>query len=97
MCNFFFCFQQLINHSSNEVKQGMCRASQYSAEKLAESGGSLLPIEVAKPLLPMLVNGTKEKNQVVRSSAEMALVAILQLKEGDQGSQVLLRSLLQAL
>lgn len=67
----------------------MCRTCQYSAEKLAESGGSLLPVEVAKPLMPMLVNGTKEKNQVVRSSAEMALVAMLQLREGDQGAQVL--------
>ncbi|KAG7170707.1 eIF-2-alpha kinase activator GCN1-like 1 [Homarus americanus] len=77
----------LINHSSNEVKQGMCRASQYAAESLATSKGSLLPTEVARPLIPMLVNGTKEKNQVVRSSAEMALIAVLHLKEGDQGTQ----------
>ena len=68
----------------------MCRTCQYTAEKLAGSKGTLLPVEIAKPLIPMLVNGTKEKNQVVRSSAEMALVAMLQLKEGDHGSQVLL-------
>lgn len=79
----------MINHSSNEVKQGMCRACQYVAETLsAASSGALVPVEVARPLLPMLVNGTKEKNQVVRSSAEMALIAILQLKEGEQGIQV---------
>lgn len=86
-------FAKLINHSSNEVKQGMCRTCQYTAENLAGSGGSLLPMEIAKPLIPMLVNGTKEKNQVVRSSAEMALIAMLQLKEGDQGSQVMLGAL----
>ncbi|MPC44176.1 eIF-2-alpha kinase activator GCN1 [Portunus trituberculatus] len=71
----------------------MCRTCQYTAENLAGSGGSLLPMEIAKPLIPMLVNGTKEKNQVVRSSAEMALIALLQLKEGDQGSQVMLGAL----
>ncbi|KAG0719254.1 eIF-2-alpha kinase activator GCN1 [Chionoecetes opilio] len=71
----------------------MCRTCQYTVEKLAASGGTLLPVEMAKPLIPMLVNGTKEKNQVVRSSAEMALIAMLQLKEGDQGSQVMLGAL----
>ncbi|XP_037791429.1 eIF-2-alpha kinase activator GCN1-like [Penaeus monodon] len=86
-------FAKLINHNSNEVKQGMCRACQYTAEKLAAEKGMQIPREVAKPLVPMLVNGTKEKNQVVRSSAEMALVAILLLKEGDQGQQVILNYL----
>lgn len=66
----------------------MCRACQYTAENLSAEKGMQIPREVAKPLVPMLVNGTKEKNQVVRSSAEMALVAILLLKEGDQGQQV---------
>lgn len=88
----------MINHSSNEVKQGMCRACQYAAETLAAaSSGALVPVEVARPLLPMLVNGTKEKNQVVRSSAEMALIAILQLKEGEQGIQVIYFSSSQVL
>ncbi|KAK3887663.1 hypothetical protein Pcinc_008247 [Petrolisthes cinctipes] len=87
-------FAKMINHSSNEVKQGMCRACQYTAETLATaSSGALVPVEVARPLLPMLVNGTKEKNQVVRSSAEMALIALLQLKNGDQGMQVMTGSL----
>lgn len=86
-------FAKLINHNSNEVKQGMCRACQYTAENLSAEKGMQIPREVAKPLVPMLVNGTKEKNQVVRSSAEMALVAILLLKEGDQGQQVILNYL----
>lgn len=86
-------FAKLINHNSNEVKQGMCQACQYAAESLAAANGSLLPIDVARPLIPMLINGTREKNQVVRSSAEMALIALLQLKEGDQGIQVMLSAL----
>lgn len=68
----------------------MCRACQYASESLAASNGSQFPVEVARPLLPMLVNGTKEKNQVVRSCAEMALVALLHMKEGDHGTQVML-------
>ncbi|KAK8719800.1 hypothetical protein OTU49_013768 [Cherax quadricarinatus] len=71
----------------------MCQACQYAAESLAAANGSLLPIDVARPLIPMLINGTREKNQVVRSSAEMALIALLQLKEGDQGIQVMLSAL----
>ncbi|XP_068244259.1 stalled ribosome sensor GCN1 [Palaemon carinicauda] len=86
-------FAKLINHNANEVKQAMCRACQFTAESLSKSNGSQLPPEVARLVLPMLVNGTKEKNQVVRSSAEMALIAILLLKEGDQGTQPMLNAL----
>ncbi|XP_071537961.1 stalled ribosome sensor GCN1 [Panulirus ornatus] len=86
-------FAKLINHSSNEVKQGMCRACQYASESLAATNGSQIPVEVARPLIPMLVNGTKEKNQVVRSCAEMALIALLHMKQGDQGTQVMLNAL----
>lgn len=37
--------------------------------------------------------GTKEKNQVVKSAAEMALVALLLLKEGEIGAQRIVTSL----
>ncbi|KAB7504018.1 eIF-2-alpha kinase activator GCN1 [Armadillidium nasatum] len=88
-------FGKMVNHLNNEVKQAMCRSCQYIAEKLAEKKGNdvCLPSEVARPLLPMLVNGTKEKNPIVRSSAEMALIAILKLKNENTAVQTMLNVL----
>lgn len=83
-------FAKLVNHSSNEVKQSMCRACQFVAEGLNERKGAQIPEVVARPLLPMLVNASKEKNQLVKCAAEMALIAILHFKSGDQGTQVML-------
>jgi len=76
---------KLIKHPDNEVKQSMCRAVQYTCEHLPQ-GVAFLPTSAAKVFVPALVNGTKEKNSVVKSGAEMALVALLRLREGDQGS-----------
>lgn len=43
--------------------------------------------ELLRPLLPTLVNGTKEKNSVVKANSELALVAVLRLRQGDDFQQ----------
>jgi len=40
-------------------------------------------IEVFKYLVPMLVNGTKEKNGYVKSNSELAFISILRLRTDD--------------
>jgi len=40
-------------------------------------------LEVFKYLVPMLVNGTKEKNGYVKSNSELALISILRLRTDD--------------
>ena len=88
-------FCKLVNNPSNEVKQSMCRATQFVCESLSKSSGegTQLPLPTIKQMIPALVNATKEKNHVVKSSAEMALVALLLMKEGEKGMQKVVSSL----
>ena len=61
-------FSRMINHSSNDVKLLVASVTTFLAkEAAATSAGGSLPEELLRPLLPMLVNGTKEKNSAVRS------------------------------
>jgi len=76
-------FARTINHSSNDVKQLLATVATFLTKELGPSGS--LPEELMKPLLPMLVNGTKEKNSAVRSSCEGALVNILKMREDPDG------------
>lgn len=86
-------FAKMMNHSSNDVKQLVGAVSVYLAKEAASLGGGggdgegLLPPELLKPLLPMLVNGTKEKNPTVKSSSESALVAVLKLRQRSSAQQ----------
>ncbi|CAG0913373.1 unnamed protein product [Notodromas monacha] len=43
------------------------------------SSAVVLPAAFLKPVIPMLVNGTKEKNSLVKSASEMALAAVLEV------------------
>lgn len=76
-----------MNHSSNEVKQLMARASTLvgRAECAGVRGAGA---DVLRALLPALVNGTKEKNTYVRANAEIALRAVLRLPHDDTFHQV---------
>lgn len=83
--NLLMPFVKTMNNNSNEVKQlfaKMCMqlARQVPSEKMAP--------ELLKLLLPMLVNGSKEKNGYVKANSELALIAVLKLKEGDEVNQV---------
>lgn len=47
-----------------------------------------LPAEFLKVIVPMLVNGTKEKNSFVKANCEFSLIAVLKLREDDAVHQV---------
>lgn len=72
-----------MNQSSNEVKQLVAHICSY----LGKSNVTLSP-EFLKSTIPMLVNGTKEKNCYVKSNSEIALVAVLKLQQNDTTLQV---------
>ncbi|CAG5089337.1 Similar to Gcn1: eIF-2-alpha kinase activator GCN1 (Mus musculus) [Cotesia congregata] len=73
-----------MNNNSNEVKQLLARVCIHLARNIPpeKMSGDLL-----KSLLPMLVNGTKEKNGYVKANSELALIAVLRLKTGDEEHQ----------
>ena len=71
-----------MNHSNNEVKQLVARVCSYLGRRQ-----SLAP-EFLKAAIPMLVNGTKEKNSYVKANSELSLVTVLKLRQGDDTLQV---------
>lgn len=73
-----------MNHQSNEVKQLLARVCSYLARREINSP------ELLKAVIPMLVNGTKEKNSYVKANSELSLVAVLRLRNGDEKLQVFL-------
>ncbi|VVC28179.1 Hypothetical protein CINCED_3A005946 [Cinara cedri] len=81
-------FIRLMNQSSNEVKQLVSHICSH----LGKSNVTLSP-EFLKSIIPMLVNGTKEKNCYVKSNSEIALVAVLKLQHGDANLQACLNLL----
>ena len=73
-------YTRIMNHVTNEAKTTLLQGTVY----LARSSTRPLPNELLKPLLPMLVNGTKEKNTMVRANSEQALIAVLGLRAGEE-------------
>ncbi|XP_035210136.1 eIF-2-alpha kinase activator GCN1-like [Stegodyphus dumicola] len=80
-------FSKSMNHNTNEVKQAVALTINFLARK------QNLPLHVMKTFVPHLVNGTKEKNTIVKSNSEFALVAVLNLRKGDETAQVCLNAL----
>merc|ERR1712156_112825 len=76
-------FAKAMNHSSNDVKVLVAMMISH----LAKSSDSMLPNELLKPVLTCLVNGTMEKNSMVKSCSETALVDVLHMRKGPQGQQ----------
>lgn len=68
---------------NNDVKQLLAKVCSFLARTLPE-----LSTEFLKVTVPMLVNGTKEKNTFVKANCEFALIAVLKLKDGDSVHQV---------
>lgn len=77
-------FVKAMNHQSHEVKQTLAKTCIYLAKKVPTD--KVTP-ELMKMLIPMLVNGTKEKNGYVKSNSEIALVEILRLRGGEETLQ----------
>lgn len=73
-----------MNHNSNEVKQLLARVCNFLARTVPPN---LLVPEFLKIVIPMLVNGTKEKNGYVKANSELALVAVLGLRSGEERLQ----------
>ncbi|XP_055603671.1 eIF-2-alpha kinase activator GCN1 [Uranotaenia lowii] len=77
-------FVKSMNHTSNEVKQLLAKTCIHLAKTVpVDSTAS----EYLRLVIPMLVNGTKEKNGYVKSNSEIALVYVLRLREGDEVHQ----------
>lgn len=83
--NLLTPFVKTMNNSSNDVKQLLARVCLHLAKVVPTE--KMAP-ELLKLLLPMLVNGTKEKNGYVKANSEIALIAVMKLKEGDEMHQV---------
>ncbi|KAL9698248.1 hypothetical protein quinque_001689 [Culex quinquefasciatus] len=77
-------FVKSMNHVSNEVKQLLAKTCIYLAKTVPAD--TTAP-EYLRLVIPMLVNGTKEKNGYVKSNSEIALVYVLRLREGDEMHQ----------
>lgn len=80
-----------MNNTSNDVKQLLARVSFHLAKTVPQEK---MATDLLKLLIPTLVNGTKEKNVYVKANSEIALIAVLRLKDGDVMFQVLNRYLL---
>lgn len=73
-------FTRGMNHNSNEIKQLVAKSCNHMAKIL--NADQISP-DLVKYLIPMLVNGTKEKNGYVKSNSEIALISILRLRENE--------------
>lgn len=82
--NLISPFVKSMNHQSHEVKQILAKSCIYLAKVVPPS--HMTP-ELLKALIPMLVNGTKEKNGYVKSNSEIALIEILGLRNGEETFQ----------
>lgn len=74
-----------MNNNSNDVKQLLARVCIHLARNIPPENMST---ELLRALLPMLVNGTKEKNGYVKANSELALIAVLRLRQGEDEHQV---------
>lgn len=74
-----------MNNNSNDVKQLLARVCIHLARNIPPENMSS---ELLRALLPMLVNGTKEKNGYVKANSELALIAVLRLRQGEEEHQV---------
>nr|CAI5870225.1 unnamed protein product [Callosobruchus analis] len=79
--NLVVPFVRTMNNNSNDVKQLLARISFHLAKTVPHEKMSA---DLLKLLIPTLVNGTKEKNVYVKANSEIALIAVLNLKHGDQ-------------
>ncbi|KAL4003546.1 HEAT repeat family protein [Acanthocheilonema viteae] len=65
-----------INHPINEVKCVAALGIHYIASRI-------LSINEMKVIVPMMLNGMKEKNSAVRAACEQTLIALFRLRDED--------------
>ncbi|XP_060530072.1 stalled ribosome sensor GCN1 [Cylas formicarius] len=78
--NLLTPFVRTMNNANNEVKQLLARVCFHLGKVTPDEKMSA---DILRLLLPTLVNGTKEKNVYVKANSEIALMAVLRLKDGD--------------
>ncbi|XP_033627513.1 eIF-2-alpha kinase activator GCN1-like [Asterias rubens] len=78
-----------LNHSANDIK--MTAAQMITL--IAKATEHPLGMAVIKPLVIVLVSNTKDKNTAVQADSEIALVALLRLRENDSHVQQILKNL----
>ena len=71
----FLLYTQAMNGTLNDVKAAVAESTIWWANRRNEFDQTVI-----KNVVPMLVNGTKERNSAVRTNSEFALVAFLKLK-----------------
>lgn len=74
-----------MNNNNNDVKQLLARVCIHLAKTVPPEK---MASDLLKLLLPTLVNGTKEKNGYVKANSEIALIAVLKLRDGEAMQQV---------
>ena len=75
---------QGLKHDSNDVKQMIGQLIAY----ITRDKSTTLDVSVCKIMVPALVMGTKEKNTLVKTNAELALIYLLQLRKGESRFKV---------
>ena len=73
-----------MKRESNDVKALSAQCVTY----VTQSCESRLDDVTIRLLVPALVNGTKERNTLVKSNSELALVSLLRMRSGDSTLQV---------
>uniref|UniRef100_A0A1B0BT70 Stalled ribosome sensor GCN1-like HEAT repeats region domain-containing protein n=1 Tax=Glossina palpalis gambiensis TaxID=67801 RepID=A0A1B0BT70_9MUSC len=73
-------FTSAMNYNSNDIKQLVTKSCNHMAKTLE---ASQISPEIMRYLIPMLVNGTKEKNGYVKSNAVIALISMLSLRDDE--------------
>lgn len=86
-CNEFCFFTQAMKQESNDVKTTAAQVVTYGVKGMPGQGYDL-DLEEIKQLVPIMVNGARERNTVVRSCSEIALAVLLGLRDGDELYQV---------
>ncbi|XP_067000438.2 stalled ribosome sensor GCN1-like [Anabrus simplex] len=77
-------FVKTMNNNNNQVKILVARSCSFLAKTVPPQQ---MATDVLRPLIPMLVNGTKEKNTFVKANSESALVSVLRLRHGRDMQQ----------
>ena len=80
ICSSFYDYLlQGMKHESNDVKQLIGQLVSHFTSSIDKP----LDPSVAKLLIPSLVMGTKERNTLVKSNSEFALISLLQLRKDE--------------
>jgi len=82
-------YLRTMNHASSEVKEVVATSSSILARKYSTKMNQ----DLLKQFIIMLLNGTREKNPCVKSSSELSMVDLLEMRKGPSRHQSILSTL----